>query len=304
MKAKDKSLGMIYLDNRMAGGIFGEAELELMNSFAVQASVSIENAYLVESMVEQERLQQEMEIAQKIQMSLLPIEPNVPGYEIAAVMEPADEVGGDYYDVINIGDVNWVVIGDVSGHCLPAGLIMMMVQTAVDVTLRHDPKAPPADVLNAVNTTIVKNIRQLGETKYMTITIMAVDKEGRFRFSGLHQDIMIYRAATREVELVETRGMWIGLHDDIGDMLDNDEISLNSGDVLLLYSDGITEATKKGAKPAEGRPKRDMFGEGRLTEAFGKLGSDKPNTIMKGILEELDDYEFNDDVTMVVLKRL
>ena len=98
--------------------------------------------------------------------------------------------------------------------------------------------------------------------------------------------------------------MWIGLHDDIGEMLENDELSLNSGDTLLLYSDGITEATKKGAKPAEGRPKRDMFGEKKLQETFHQLGDAEPAEIEKGILRELADYEFDDDVTMVVLKRL
>jgi serine phosphatase RsbU (regulator of sigma subunit) len=244
-----------------------------------------------------------MEIAQKIQTSLLPIEPRLPGYEIAAVMQPADEVGGDYYDVINVGDMNWVVIGDVSGHGLPAGLIMMMVQTGVDVTLGHVPGVPPSEVLTAVNRTIVKNIRQLGETKYMTITLLAVHKDGRFTFSGMHQDIMIYRAAKKEVELVETMGMWIGMADDIQPMLQNDELTLNVGDALLLYSDGITEAWKKGTVP-DHRDPSEMFGSEKLQEVFCKLGEATPDEVKQGILNELEGYDFDDDVTMVVLKRI
>jgi transcriptional regulator with GAF, ATPase, and Fis domain len=99
LKAHDKALGIIYLDNHFAGGTFGEDELELMKSFAVQASISIENAYLVSNLVEQERLKQEMELGRQIQLSLLPqATPEVKGFAIEGSMQPAKEIGGDYFD--------------------------------------------------------------------------------------------------------------------------------------------------------------------------------------------------------------
>src|SRR3990172_11579193 len=134
----------------------------------------------------------EMELAKKIQTVLLPEKPEIPGYEISAFMRPAVEVGGDYYDIINAGGMNWVVIGDVSGHGIPAGLIMMMVQTAINVTLSKNPKMPPSELLQAINMTIKKNIIRLGGDKYVTITALAVFDNGRFHFSGLHQNILIY----------------------------------------------------------------------------------------------------------------
>jgi len=101
LKTQDKLLGMLYLDNRLAGGTFGKDELELMKAFSVQASVSIENTRLVGNMMEQERLKQEMELGREIQMNLLPkVSPQVEGLKLIGLMIPAKEIGGDYYDYI------------------------------------------------------------------------------------------------------------------------------------------------------------------------------------------------------------
>jgi len=189
-----------------------------------------------------------------------------------------------------------VVIGDVSGHGVPAGLVMMMTQTAINVTLCKHPDIAPSELLSAVNMTITKNIQLLSNDKYMTITVLNVSRDGRCEFSGLHQDILVYRASTKSVELVKTRGAWIGMLDCLGERLRNDVFILGVDDTALLYTDGITEAMRGGNPDV-------MFGLERLTETFRGLGEDSTEDIRDGILNSLEGYILHDDVTMVVLRR-
>ncbi|HNV46016.1 MAG TPA: SpoIIE family protein phosphatase [Spirochaetota bacterium] len=245
----------------------------------------------------------EMQLAKKIQTVLLPDRPEIEGFQIAAYMQPADEVGGDYYDIINVDGLDWLVIGDVSGHGVPAGLIMMMVQTAIHTALAGKPNLKPQRLLSHINQVVTANIKKLNEDKYMTITVLACLKNGTFYFSGLHQDIMIYRAATKTVELVETDGIWIGLVEDINGMLHDSELTLSRGDVMFLYTDGITESWRRGARKDERDPESDMFGDERLKSCLLTLGEKEPEEIKQGILDAMRDYMPADDVTLLVVKR-
>lgn len=262
-------------------------ELEAMNDSLVKARDAIWG---------------EMQLAKKIQTVLLPDKPEIKGFEIAAHMMPTDEVGGDYYDIINIHGYDWLVIGDVSGHGVPAGLIMMMVQTAIHTVLLGAPDSKPEFVLSRINTVITENIKRLGEDKYMTITVIACLENGRFYYSGLHQDIMIYRAKSKSVEIVETRGIWIGIMSDIESIVKDEHFILESGDVMLLYTDGITEAWGKGT-PKDDSGKENIFGDERLKNSLARLGEKDPEAIKQGIMEELIDYEFADDITIVIVKK-
>ena len=245
----------------------------------------------------------EMELAKKIQTTLLPTSPSVREYEIAAHMVTADEVGGDYYDIINSGNREWVLIGDVSGHGITAGLVMMMAQTSIRTILSEYPDIDPPRLLSIVNRTISDNIKKLGEQKYMTMTALACLDKGRFYFSGLHQDIMIYRKETAVVECVETRGMWIGLVDEISNMTYMDTLELSPGDVMLLYTDGITEAVRRGSEDDNEPFSTKLFSESRLRELLEKWGQQEPAAIRDCILDELKPYTCNDDITLVILKR-
>lgn len=246
----------------------------------------------------------EMQLAKKIQTVLLPVDPAITGFEITGYMKPADEVGGDYYDIINAGGLDWIVIGDVSGHGIPAGLIMMMVQTSIHTVLLSNPELQPSELLARVNHVITENIKRLSEDKYMTITVLACHMNGAFHFSGLHQDILVYRVKSGKTELVETSGMWIGIVDDISSMVDDFRLSLDPGDTMLLYTDGITEAWKKGSIRDARDPVMEMFGEDRLIEIFSRCGNESSLAIKDAIVAELDQYECNDDITMVVVRRL
>jgi serine phosphatase RsbU (regulator of sigma subunit) len=246
----------------------------------------------------------EMQIAKKIQTVLLPEKPNIPGYDIIAYMNPANEVGGDYYDVINATGMDWLLIGDVSGHGVPAGLVMMMTQTLVNGFVEDQPNMSPSDLLVKINKTLRNNIQKLGGDKYMTLMVLAAHKDGRFIFSGLHLDILVYRAQQREVEIVETSGMWIGVMNDIKGIVRDDTFELLAGDTILLYTDGITEAWIKNSEKDIRDTETAMFGQDRLMEVFYRNGHLSLDEIKKSIIAALSDYQCKDDVTMMIIRRL
>lgn len=274
-----------------------ERTIELEHALS---KMSILNKELV---IARDELWGEMQLAKKIQTILLPENPSIPGYAISAYMAPAAEVGGDYYDIINVEGKDWLVIGDVSGHGIPAGLIMMMVQTSIQVTLSQHPALEPSKLLKIINGTITRNIHKLGEDKYMTITCLAVHEQGRFTFSGLHQNILIYRKKSGKVESFESRGLWLGIFDSIENMMFDDCLSLDIGDVMLLYTDGITEAWIKNRGSGPRDSEKDMFGEERLSDIISARGESSPDMIKNSIIENLKDYQLRDDVTMVIVKR-
>jgi serine phosphatase RsbU (regulator of sigma subunit) len=245
----------------------------------------------------------EMELAKRIQTVLLPVRPAVRGYDISASMDPAREVGGDYYDIINAGDRDWIIIGDVAGHGLSAGLIMMMVHSSINSIISQNLALEPADILEAINRSISESIKRIDEEKFMTMTVLSHRGEGRFVFSGLHQDILLYRAAASAVEIVETEGSLIGMAE-IANTPINRTLTMESGDVMVLYTDGVTEAWKKGTTPGKRDPKEDMFGIDGIRDILLALGGRGSEEIRSGILTALMEYEWSDDVTLLVVKRL
>lgn len=310
--------GILYLEHQNASA-FPAARIRLLAVLASQSAVALENARLyadlqaanigLEARVAErtaaldkalKELWSEMDLAQKIQTVLLPQKPEIPGYDLAAVMRPAEQVGGDYYDVFRRGTQDWVLIGDVSGHGVPAGLCMMMIQTAlraVALTLERT-QAPltPRHLLGLVNDAVDNNLKQIGRGHYMTITALCIEG-ATVRYAGLHQDLLIYRAASQQVERVETQGVWLGVLDgDITELLADNTLRLEANDVLLLFTDGYTEARV----------------EGRLLESKGlvKLFEEscaKAQTsaaLIVALLSSLRQAVISDDVTLVVLRRL
>jgi serine phosphatase RsbU (regulator of sigma subunit) len=240
-----------------------------------------------------------MDLARKIQTVLLPREPFISDYDVSANMVAASTVGGDYYDVFRVRDRDWILVGDVSGHGVTAGLCMMIIQTAVRTVLQSSALAEsslsPKEVLCRVNAAVRSNLQKIGEDQYMTIMALEIDGN-RIRYSGLHQDILVYRASSGTVERIESRGIWIGLLDDIDGLLDDDVFEMSEGDVLVLYTDGITEA----------RVGRERLGTERLASAFRSLGQERAGSgrVVEGILDLVRTAPFEDDVTVLAARYL
>jgi serine phosphatase RsbU (regulator of sigma subunit) len=244
-----------------------------------------------------EQRERELEIATRIQTALLPREPKAPGLEIMGRMIPAAEVGGDYYDVLPARDGCWFGIGDVAGHGLEAGLVMLQAQSAVKALVAGATELSPAAVLAEVNRVVYDNARRgSGRKLHMTLSIARYWNDGRLEIAGAHQDIIIYRAETRRCEPIETRGTWIGLVPDISDETDVTRTRLAEGDVLILYTDGLTEA---GAHDGEG------FGVERLCATIEAIASPSAERIRDVVLDAVSKWAAHhpDDVTLVVAQR-
>lgn len=236
----------------------------------------------------------EMRLARKIQEALVPSAPALEGCEVAASMRPTDDVGGDYYDVIRGEKHDWILIGDVSGHGVPAGLVMMMCHTAVRTLLHAEPGISPARLLSAVNEVLTQNIRQLGENKYMTLSAFRRDHDGTVQFAGAHQDVFVYRAYNGSVETLETSGLWLGIRPGIDATLRTREFRLGDDDVLVLFTDGITEATQNGA----------LFDNAGVGRVLARAGGKSARQVLDEVFGELSGYEVNDDATLLVVRQL
>lgn len=248
-----------------------------------------------ELVVTRDQLWGEMQLAKKIQTALVPKIPILNDYQVTAELVPAEQVGGDYFDIINVKGRDWIVIGDVSGHGVPAGLIMMMLQTSIKTVLYHEPDITPSRLLERVNEVITDNINALGEDKYITITILCRHEDGRFTYSGLHEDILIYRANSNSVEKIKTDGMWLGIKSDIEPYMQDESLMMGINDVLLLYTDGVTESFGADKK---------IYSRDRLIDQLKKSGKFTTNEIRDNIRDDLKSYVQHDDTTMIIMKRL
>ncbi|NNL78237.1 MAG: PP2C family protein-serine/threonine phosphatase [Desulfobacterales bacterium] len=258
--------------------------------------VKKEFSLLAELKKARDALWSEMELAKRIQTALLPSNIKLKGYDIAAQMLPSKEVGGDYYDIISTAEGNkWVTIGDVSGHGVDSGLIMMMAQTSINAIVADSENCLPSSILKSVNQVIRENITRLGSDHYMTM--MAINlNDAKMTLAGKHQDVIIYRYGANQTEIVSTEGTWIGITDNLEGYLTDTTVNLNNGDIVLLFTDGITESTNK-----EG----EMFGQTRLAQGLGRYADLPVEKIVEKIVEETSHFQDEqfDDMSLVVIKK-
>lgn len=239
----------------------------------------------------------EMELAKKIQTSILPENERLGVYQIAALMKPADEVGGDYYDFFETdAGEKWFTIGDVSGHGVDSGLIMMMTQTSVISILNSTPGLRPSKLLATINSIIRKNIIRLKVERYMTI-IAGRLSENSITVAGKHMDIIIIRGKDKSVEVISTEGTWLGITDSIEEYLTDYNIPVSKEDLILLYTDGATEA-----KNMDG----ELYGDCRLIESFSKYHMLPVKDIIQNMLKDINLFQEkqDDDITLLVIKKI
>jgi len=239
----------------------------------------------------------EMEVAKRIQTSLLPENRRVGGYEIAARMSPAAEVGGDYYDIIQAGEGrNWIAIGDVSGHGVESGLVMMMTQTSILSLVRDDDRASPADVFSAVNDVLRENISRLQAARYMTLNLVRLGDDG-LTIAGKHQDVLVWRRGMGgAIETVSNEGCWIGVVADTRGRVMDQLIGMQDGDVALFFTDGATEAMNA---------KGEMYGEERLARVLAAVAERPLDEALEVLFADIAAFRAvqDDDVTMMLVRK-
>jgi serine phosphatase RsbU (regulator of sigma subunit) len=240
-------------------------------------------------------LRKEVEIARHIQTSILPAQVSVPGLEIAAQMIAASEVGGDYYDVRATSDGCWLGIGDVAGHGLAAGLVMVMIQSGLSSLVMHEPDAPPHRMLPALNRMLYQNVRtRMGRDDHATLTLLRFFSDGRLTYAGAHEDIIVCSAAGR-ARTIPTLGTWVGISEDMGSELESHSLTLAQGDLVVLYTDGISEA----------RRGTECFGQQRLLAEIERRHDQPVAKILDGVMHTVFDFcaaSPQDDATLVVMR--
>ncbi|MGC4092948.1 MAG: PP2C family protein-serine/threonine phosphatase [Polyangiaceae bacterium] len=270
-----------------------------------QMGFSLHSVALLRAMVEEEtrreraeraRLENELALAARIQTGILPRHTTVPGLLVASRMLPATEVGGDYFDVIPTPGGAWFAIGDVSGHGVAAGLVMLMTQSIVAAVTEVEPDCKPSVAWNHLNRVLYQNVRErLQQDEHATLTLLRYTGRGRFTFAGAHEDIIVIRASGM-IEALHTPGIWTGITPTPApDVVRDSELVLGPGDTLLLYTDGVIEAANS---------RGELFGIERLLHQLEGANARSPDELVEHVLEAVQAWESQqrDDITLLALR--
>ncbi|MDM8561304.1 PocR ligand-binding domain-containing protein [Candidatus Parabeggiatoa sp. HSG14] len=245
------------------------------------------------------RMSAELDVSRRLQKMLLPPSmelSQIESLDIAGFMEPAEEVGGDYYDVQQRGDRILCGIGDVTGHGLESGVLAIMTQTAVKTLLANN-ETDSVKFLTALNETIYHNVQRMNSDKNLTFALLNY-QNGQICLTGQHEEMIVVRQG--ELELMDTidLGFPIGLDDNIVDFISEAKISLNAGDLVVLYTDGITEAENLD---------KEQFGLERLCEVVKQNWQQTAQEIREAVINEVKEHigtqKVFDDITLLVLKQ-
>lgn len=246
---------------------------------------------------DRERMRDELTIAAKLQRDSFPMEnPMVPGLQIVAKNKPATELGGDSFNMFTHGDKTIIYIGDVTGHGVAAGLIMTMVNSLITIFL--DMNLNVFDIVVNLNKYIKKHVKK---AMFMTMVMLCWDhKSQKLTYVGAgHEHIVVYRANSGQCDAILTGGVALGMVFDNSKIVVEKEIELADSDVVVLYTDGITEARNKDGA---------LYGLQGLTRAVKEFA---PQYSAEGInfhiAKDVSDYMSghiqDDDMTLIVLKR-
>jgi len=269
-------------------------DLRLLSIIAAQSGQFIRNSQLQEEALEKKRMEQELVLARRIQLSLLPEkEPVGFGLDVATYFSPAEEVGGDYYDYFPLRDQEiGIVIADVSGHGSPAAMMMTMVKGVLHSIINTFTSADRA--LHEINSILT---RILPKDIFITMLFLVFDiKKKILHFSNAgHNPLFFYTHKTRSSEMVQLPGCALNIVP--MSTFKEKKISLNTGDLIFIYTDGVTEAVDE---------KMEMFEENRLVEVVEKNVSQSSNTIIEHVKKELVTFTGKkpqaDDILMIAIK--
>lgn len=296
MIIKQKVIGLMLLGLKHSGAKFAGKDLDLLNAVANQSAIAVENARLYKTEAEKIKIERDLDLARKIQQSLLPKEiPETKGLDIFGEMIPAMQVGGDYFDLIPVSDDKlFVIVGDVSGKGLAAALYMTKLQTMIESECRPDKL--PKQILIDINKRIYASIQR---NWFITMTVALFDmKKNKVNFCRAgHMPVFAVHDGT--VDKYRTMGLGVGLEKGVifEKTLNEEEVDLNKNQVFAFFSDGVTEAMNE---------QKDLFGEEELSQILLNKSSQCSKEILKEIWGTIHTFrgkaEVNDDMTMVLVK--
>jgi sigma-B regulation protein RsbU (phosphoserine phosphatase) len=291
---QQKIIGVVQVLNKR-GGPFTSRDERLLGAISSQAAISIENARLYQQEIQQQIINRELQTAHAIQASFLPARlPQLEGWDLFAFWRPISSVAGDFYDFYRLDDGRLaIVIADVSGKGIPAALFMALTVTVLRFAMSLN--LPPGEVARRANELIIadQRSRMFATTfiGYISLDTGHVD----FASAG-HNPALVYRAVSRSCDYVSAAGVAIGIFGEAE--FAEEVIDLQVGDILVLYTDGITEVMNND---------EDEFGEDRLeaiiSENAGLSAHDLAELVLEAITVFAEDQNLFDDATLVVIKR-
>lgn len=285
-------IGVLYMDGREKSTLLSRATQTSLETFATEAALAIESARLYAESAEKARLERDLRVAAEIQRALLP-EPRyeTPSIELAAVTVPCRTIGGDFYDYIDVGDgALGFVLGDVAGKGPPAALLATAVQSifAAQATLSAD----PADTMTRINAALM---RRSIEARFATMFYAVLYPDGRLSYSNAGHESPIILGNTTDSRSLDAGGVVLGLFDTA--TYDADTIRLAPGDVIVVSSDGVTEARNVA---------NEEFGRDRVLEAVTGGESLGAEAVLDRLLAAVREFTLGapqaDDVTALVVK--
>ncbi len=289
-------IGEGKLDHRIE--IEGEDEFSQIAKAFNDMAVKFKGAQ--ESLIEQERIQKEIQVAKEIQHTLLPkVVPEAEGFDIASLYRSAKEVGGDYYDIIKVGpNLIGVIVADVSGKGVPASLVMTITRTVVRLISIQNKSAK--SVLTKVNNFVKEDMKKGMFVTCFYLVLDSITRRINFASAG-HDPLILFRAKENKVYYIKPKGFPLGisLNDDslFKNVMVEEELKLQKDDMIVVYTDGITEAMNG---------KRELFGEKRFVECIKKYGKLTANEFIDNLDREIKEftqgYPQNDDITIVAIK--
>lgn len=292
-----KLIGVIQVLNKRGGQVFDERDESLLAALGSHAAVALERAQLTEAYVEKQRIEEALKLAHDIQMSMLPKRfspfPNAPAIDLYAAMEPAKEVGGDFYDFAFTDDHHlYFAIGDVCDKGIPAALLMAVTKTLLKVTASKG--TLPDAILHEVNEELC---RDNDSCTFVTLFCGIVNTEtGEVLYADAgHNPPLLSQRGKGICFLEKSKGIAVGIKEDA--LFTMQSLRLQPGDFLFLYTDGVTEAMNE---------KEELFSQERLQREIMIGQEQSSQEMVTGIMQQLTTFcqgmSQADDITMMVLR--
>jgi len=292
---QDQMIGLLNLGEKKSGKFYNREDINLIRTLANQGAVAIENALMVEEVIEKERMEEELSIARDLQVSMLPAAcPKIKGFEIAAYSVSAREVGGDFYDFIEMGENRvGMVVGDVTGKSVSGALVMSASRSVF--RMLSEEQMGVGEIMMRANRRTKKDIKSGMFVALLYAVLNANDKSLSLCSAGQTQPIY-WSSETGDSRLIETKGdtFPLGILEDAE--YEETRLKLAPGDKVVLYTDGIVEAMSE---------QEEMFGFDRLLEVVRGAREITADALLKKILYEVNAFAGgaaqHDDLTIIVI---
>jgi serine phosphatase RsbU (regulator of sigma subunit) len=293
MLVQERLVGVVYVDTSMRTGNFTDADRDLLSAIANQAGITLENARLYSVAIEKGRLERELQLAREIQEGLLPRhKPRVPGYQVEAIWQSAREMAGDFYDYFTLSKDHFgVVIADVSDKGAASALFMAVARSMI----RSYAFAgyAPLDTIAQTNNLILEDAES---GMFVTVFHSVFHHDGRSsHINAGHNPPLLYRAQERAAQFLPRGGRAVGWFAE--NPLVENQITLQPGDFLLYYTDGLTDCENAAGEP---------FGEARLKALADTMTNQSAASIVQTVVESVSAFIGDivpfDDVTLMVIR--